>query len=427
MQAHQTVGWRRALGKARRNALFSLPDNLRDRLIRRSVRLEESPSITCGIARTRAELEAAFSLLHDAYVEAGFMEKHPSGMRILPQNALPSSTVLVVKEGALVVGTLLVIRNVDFGLPIQSLVSAAELSPVPSQVVEFSSLAIRQEFQQRGGRYLFPLLRFAYNFLASAHASPQVLIAVNPKHWNFYRALFGFEQLLPHTIERYELANGAPAVIGRVCLDAAYAKQRMAYKGAPSHRNVFEYFSRRRASPRPYFDREEPVLTPELFEHFFVRKSDLLRELQPRQLAYLRSAYGFDARFRALLGRCGAPGRKLPRKEPRFLVDCAGFVDCGPGGPRNAHIVSASRHGLTARLGLDSVGAGARYRAALQVGPGKTAHLSGKIVRVDARGNYGLSVEAADPVWRAFLSYLLRKRAAKRQRVPCPFSGGIVK
>ena len=58
------------------------------------------------IADTKEELEACFTLLHDAYVDSGFMKPDPSGMRVTIYHALPTTTTLCAKYDGQVVGTL---------------------------------------------------------------------------------------------------------------------------------------------------------------------------------------------------------------------------------------------------------------------------------------------------------------------------------
>jgi hypothetical protein len=49
------------------------------------------------IADTQEELEACFTLLHDAYVGSGFMTPELSGMRVTIYHALPTTTTLCAK------------------------------------------------------------------------------------------------------------------------------------------------------------------------------------------------------------------------------------------------------------------------------------------------------------------------------------------
>jgi len=96
-----------------------LSQSQRDTLIRENLRLEYDlpKDFTIEVVSSVEEMEAAFRILHDAYVDAGYMKPHPTGMRILPQHLLLTTTVVVAKLGQEVIGTVSMIRDSALGLP----------------------------------------------------------------------------------------------------------------------------------------------------------------------------------------------------------------------------------------------------------------------------------------------------------------------
>ena len=101
------------LHRLARTAVGHLPRETRFRLLRRMVDCDPAPDprLQLGIASGCAELEACFALLHDAYVGSGFMTPDPSGMRVTPYHALPTTTTLCARFDGEVVGTLSIIRE----------------------------------------------------------------------------------------------------------------------------------------------------------------------------------------------------------------------------------------------------------------------------------------------------------------------------
>jgi SAM-dependent methyltransferase len=67
-----------------------------DRL-RRRIKIDESKlnGMRFKVAETEEELDEAARLVHDVYVDAGYMRPHPSGMRRGPYCQLPSTTVFI--------------------------------------------------------------------------------------------------------------------------------------------------------------------------------------------------------------------------------------------------------------------------------------------------------------------------------------------
>lgn len=49
-------------------------------------------------AETREELEEAYRITHDAYVESGYMNPNPSGIRVSLFNALPHTLTIIARQ-----------------------------------------------------------------------------------------------------------------------------------------------------------------------------------------------------------------------------------------------------------------------------------------------------------------------------------------
>ena len=70
-----------------------LPARWRFAAYNRAIRCEPAmpEEYVLKLAETREELEACFHLLHEAYVDAGFMEPELSGLRATVYHALPTT------------------------------------------------------------------------------------------------------------------------------------------------------------------------------------------------------------------------------------------------------------------------------------------------------------------------------------------------
>ena len=85
-----------------------LPKNLKYRVYRQLVNIpsELPKNLIFKIAETQQELEGAFALLHDSYVDVGLMTPDLSGMRVTAYHTLPSSTTLIGKIGKEIVANI---------------------------------------------------------------------------------------------------------------------------------------------------------------------------------------------------------------------------------------------------------------------------------------------------------------------------------
>ena len=105
-----------------RKLISWLPRDQRFKVYRSFADCNPAPSsrLELKIAETQEELEACFAVLHDAYVDSGFMKPDPSGMRVTIYHALPTTTTLCAKYDGEVVGTISLIRESALGVPLPS-------------------------------------------------------------------------------------------------------------------------------------------------------------------------------------------------------------------------------------------------------------------------------------------------------------------
>lgn len=287
---------RRQFRRLKRDVIFRLPPNLRQQLIRHAVRFDriEDTAITCQRATSFEDLTRSFQILHHAYVESGFMKPHPSGMRITKYHLLPSTLVLTVKHWDLVIGTVTLIRDSAWGLPVEELCSLDDWRDRKVPLYEISALAIDRTFRYESGIYLFPLLRALYQTLAQLSDNPAVFVSVNPKHWDFYQALFAFRKATDQSFSNYSFVEGAPAEVGFLRLDETYRELQQKYSWYPKQWNLFEYFTQPiDLDPiiRPHEDPLSPTMPPNWVEYFFSECQSIIQNLSRAELEYVTQLY----------------------------------------------------------------------------------------------------------------------------------------
>jgi hypothetical protein len=160
---------------------------------------EEPPrGLRFKLAESREELEAAFRLLHDVSVEAGVIQPSPSGVHLLLQHALPSTSVLIALQGGAVVGTVSLIRDNPLGLPMEADFDVSALRKWGSRIAEVSALAIAPAFRRSGGggeALLLPLLAYLYRYATYYFGIGYFTATVLSSQARLHQAVFGFEVL----------------------------------------------------------------------------------------------------------------------------------------------------------------------------------------------------------------------------------------
>ena len=186
-------------------------------------RLDPRPSLkargqgSARLALSSRELDAAYRLLHDRYVEQGYHASDPSGLRFLPHYALPTTYTFVVVNGRDVAGTATLAERGALGLPMESLYES-EVSALCSQgrrPAEISGLAFRTSDRLGALKLMRTIVAFAKHTL---HVT-DLCISVNPAHVVFYKKCFLFEEM--GEILPCAEVNGAPAVPLRLDLTVA--------------------------------------------------------------------------------------------------------------------------------------------------------------------------------------------------------------
>jgi len=410
---------RKRFHHALRRLFAGVPASLRFAIYRLMVDCDPEPDgrLELKIAETREELEACFRILHDAYVSSGFMKPDPSGMRITIYHALPTTTTLCAKYDGRVVGTISMIREGVFGFPLQSVFELEHVRAKGGKVAEISALAVHPEFRKTGGAILFPLMKFMREYCSEYFDTRHLVIAVNPEKIELYEALLFFDRLQEKVVESYDFANGAPAV--GATLDLKYAAElfKAGYRGRPTHKNLYKYFFKLklpniRIPQRRYFTTNDPVMTPELLDYFFNKKSQVLEHLDDRRKALLWSIYTM-VEYRAVLPMLG--GASLPnhpmRQHQRYSINCPGEVRFGPSAGAQAfvfNVIEMSLSGFQAESGLE-LPLQAEGVAMIELGKGERSQVSVRVMRrreTEAGTYYGFKLDEPDAVWRRCVAAL---------------------
>lgn len=213
----------------------------------------------CGIASTRAEREAAFRLIYQAYIRGGLGIANTHGMRVTPYHLLPTTTIFTAAamhgpEAGEAFSTVSLIEDGAFGLPLERTypTEVEERRAQGLRLAEVSCLADRRQDFRRFFPVFVALNRWMIQF-AQAQRLDQVLVAVHPKHARFYTRHFGFE--LVGGLTNYALANNRPAVA-------------LCFNFHRNHRETSPYYNHFFADPIPPEQLQPRAMPPVDIEYF---------------------------------------------------------------------------------------------------------------------------------------------------------------
>lgn len=410
---------RKLLHQSLRKLIGFLPRDLRFAIYRSMVDCDPAPGdrLQLKIAETREELEACFKLLHDAYVDSGFMKPHPSGMRVTIYHALPTTTTLCAKYDGEVVGTISLIRESALGFPLQAIFDLSDVRAREGYIAEVSALAVHPKFRKTGGAILFPLMKFMYEYCTTFFDTRHLVIAVNPNRIELYESLLFFQRLTANMVENYDFANGAPAVGASLDLKYAPAIFQTVYGSKSLRRNLHAYFLQLKLPNiqlphRRYFTTNDPVMTPDLLDYFFNVKTQGFADLSDRKKALLHSIYDLPE-YKAVIPKIAAPegsGIQL-RQHQRYSFKCPGQLTVGLSGHLERYslqVIEVSSFGFQAHA-PDPLPLNIWSDATVHLGRQEISTIKAMAVRGNANGFngfYGFRLGEPDLVWRKFVSVL---------------------
>lgn len=419
MKSIRRSSFKKRMRQGLRRAFGYLPAGIRFGIYRAMVNCDPDPEdrLELKIAETREELEACFRILHDAYVASGFMKPDPSGMRVTLYHALPTTTTLCAKYDGQVVGTISMIREGVFGFPLQSVFDLSGVRAKEGQIAEISALAVHPNFRATGGAILFPLMKFMYEYCTEFFDTRHLVIAVNPEKIELYESLLFFERLQENVVDKYDFANGAPAVGATLDLSRAPTIFRQVYGRRTLRRNLYKYFVTLRLPNiklprRRYYTTNDPVLTPDTLDHFFNKQSQVFEQIDDRRKALLWSIYDQPEYRRVLPLLRGAGGDFHPlRRHQRFSLRCPAELRIAiKDGERRIvmTVIEISLSGFQA-MSLVEVPIGATGVAIVELGRSEQSQLKAQVLRhhrSNSADYYGFKLEEPDAAWRRCVSAL---------------------
>lgn len=414
-------GLRKAMHQAVRSSIAGMPREWRFAVYRSFVDCDPQPTerLELKIADTREELEACFTLLHDAYVDSGFMKPDPSGMRVTIYHALPTTTTLCAKYDGEVVGTLSLIRESAVGFPLQSIFDLSGVRRKEGNIAEVSALAVHPDFRKTGGMILFPLMKFMREYCTTFFDTRHIVIAVNPNRIEMYESLLFFERLTAKVVENYDFANGAPAVGATLDLKAAPQVFAKCYAKKTQRKNLHDYFFEL-ALPnihlptRRYYTTNDPVLTPELLDYFFNVRTKGFENLDDHKKALLHSIYDLPEYRKVLPALPDRSGKAEKRQHKRFSVRCPGQITLTMADGKEEEVpievIEVSPFGFQARTDKP-LSLGAWGDAVIQLGKSEVSYVKASAEHGVSNGQksfYGFQLGQPDLIWRKCVAALDR-------------------
>ncbi|TWU19981.1 N-acyl amino acid synthase FeeM domain-containing protein [Allorhodopirellula heiligendammensis] len=177
----------------------------------------DDPEIEYRLACSRSDFLGAFELLQTRYLEAGLADCTAGACRIrmMPYHRWEQSQVFVAEAQERIVGTVTLVRDGRYDLPIcdnyeREILAAREIG----RVGEITSLAVDPVHPKPAE--VFGQLTRILTFYARYHGMDFLAATVHPRHAKFYQHAMGFQVIGDEVQCRQVCGNPGVAVLGAV-------------------------------------------------------------------------------------------------------------------------------------------------------------------------------------------------------------------
>lgn len=313
-----------------RKILSWLPSNLRSQLWRRTLILPPDNQLKITPAQSPEDFAAAFKILNDCYAEHSTQDSQSSPFYLTPYHLLPTTHVLLAKINHDIVGTVTIVADGAFGLPLEKICDLTLLKRISPRLGEATSLAIKKEFREKNDHWLWPISKGLYHYCTDHLGLDLLAITLKNRDRERYEGLLGFRPL-DAKMANDENSESNPLWIGAY-LDfrALNVFLEQNYKEAPLKRNLRDYFQ----SPTNinfddykniYRITDRSLLPVNIIKEYFSDSQQVIQNLKQKELHYLCELYTQSAQTNELLKKyiTSEPNRPA-RKNRRFNMNCQG-------------------------------------------------------------------------------------------------------
>ena len=144
--------------------------------------------ITVTLADSVADIDRALAVLHDGYVEAGYLTPRPSGRRMQPAYLNPGTIFVLAHMDDEVVGTCAIVADGPFGLPSDRAFQEendALRATASEGLYECGSLTVSRRHRRHTRRIVMRMFATASRVARDEFPDSPVVIAVTPENERF--------------------------------------------------------------------------------------------------------------------------------------------------------------------------------------------------------------------------------------------------
>lgn len=334
-----------------------LPKSLRAKFIRSrfEVQLELPPEFIFKQAETAEEIQQAFKLVHDSYVELDYMDPNDAKMRFSKFHTLPTTVILIAKWNDEVIGTISILPDSWMGLPSDTTWNLNKYRSNGQLIAEISSLCIRKDLRGKRGHLLMPLCKAMLRYCTEILKLDGIVIATTVEVEPFYTDILQFQKVTEKTGQKHSLVKNNPSTCCYLNVQSDLEKTyQKIYSGKPKNRDLHYFFF---ALDLPNIKLPKPRLC---IQSYMTLQTSSLSEILENHGSLVSELTEIDKQVVRNLDIAGSlatshfikPRAGKPRnfREPRPEVRSDGWCFLDAENPNRCRVMDVSKSGFRIQL-----------------------------------------------------------------------------
>jgi hypothetical protein len=260
-------------------------------LLRNKIKVNEEgiENIIFKIAETKTELESAFHLTYQIYVQNGYMNPCSTGLRFNFFNAMPYTQTFIAKANDQTIMTTSLFPDSPLGLPADCMFQKKinEYRQQGKYLAEIGANVSTINNQKA----VMHLMKIMHTYARDYLKVDDIVITVPPKHKNFYVYVLGFELFGEQT--EYAYVNGNPAVALKLDLHENKNIYWNNYPREPLENDLHHFFFKKESQLIILPEKKAPlkVWDDQLFDYFFKERTNLYAEANNKTRSLIQKYY----------------------------------------------------------------------------------------------------------------------------------------
>lgn len=201
---------------------------------------QHESTLEIGLAKTQTDFEDVFRFVYEQYRELGYVQKNSACLHVTLWSILPGSYIVIARRNGEIVGTVTCVLDGTAGLLLDE-IAEPQLNFLRQQGRRLCELSADASIDKgMGSKTIMEMYRYAHSLVTKFLGITDFVIAVNPRHENFYKRILLFEQIAEQQL--YKKVQDAPAVPLRLNLCRAEEIYQEKYEHRSQHRNLHHFF-----------------------------------------------------------------------------------------------------------------------------------------------------------------------------------------